>query len=479
MPGKSLIILCITWLLPCGAFSQMDANWVFGKNVGLNFHDGEITPYTTSIYSIESSASISDSDGNLLFYTDGITVWNKNHIIMENGDEIYSNYLDSFFITSCTQGTIILPIPDSDLKFYIFSLSAFSSEPGLMYSIVDQNLNEGLGAVVSKENLLLEPELSEKLIAVKHGNGRDWWIIGHQNNSDVFFKFLITPSAVEGPFYQHIGAIYLDPVLKFGEMEITNDGSKLAITEGDSVIIYSFDRCSGILSDYTAFSTPFISDTQKAYGCAFSVNANYLYISSEANYLYQLNINEDDSESGSWTLIYETESSNYDVEQIQLAGDGKIYVCMNKETESVYNKNLSVINNPDLEGILSNFDTATIYLGGNISFAGLPNMPNYRLGALAGSPCDTITAIHDLEIKNEFTLYPNPANSYIIITSQSGNYSNIKVEIYHASGILVKEVKNISSNQKINLEDLHSGIYHVAVKQNNEYLYHEKLIIIR
>ena len=178
------IILSLLVIIGCTniAYNQKyDANWVFGDSAGLKFLDGGVTqPFSSSIHSFESSASISDSLGNILFYSDAISIWNSNNEIMENGTELFSNLLSYEENTSCTQGSLILPIPGKMNEYYVFSLSPFNYGPGLSYAIVDINLNGGLGKVISKNNIILEGNLTEKMVAIKHGNGRDWWLILHE-----------------------------------------------------------------------------------------------------------------------------------------------------------------------------------------------------------------------------------------------------------------------------------------------------------
>lgn len=100
-------------------------------------------------------------------------------------------------------------MPNNTNQYYLFSIGVTNSSPtGLYYSIVDMSLNNGLGAVVQKNVQLLSYPANDGLIAVKHGNGRDWWVLFRRWNAppnDEYFKFLVSPTGISGPFIQHIG----------------------------------------------------------------------------------------------------------------------------------------------------------------------------------------------------------------------------------------------------------------------------------
>jgi hypothetical protein len=126
-------------------FSQQEAsNWYFGGNAGIKFHpDGSVTPLIDGkLNTQEGCASISDNSGNLLFYTDGMKIWNKNHQLMLNGTGLLGHW-------SSTQSATIVPKPGSTNLFYIFTLDYEIRPNGFRYSIVDINLDGGLGGVTN------------------------------------------------------------------------------------------------------------------------------------------------------------------------------------------------------------------------------------------------------------------------------------------------------------------------------------------
>ncbi len=115
---KFIILTYLAGLLSCQVFSQMQsANWVFGDSAGLSFNGGIVTNFKSSLLSAEPSASISDSAGNLLFYTNGSKVWSKDHTIMENGEGLDIGALGDYN-SSVTQGVVIIPKPHSYNLYY-------------------------------------------------------------------------------------------------------------------------------------------------------------------------------------------------------------------------------------------------------------------------------------------------------------------------------------------------------------------------
>jgi hypothetical protein len=165
------------------AFSQGEANnWYFGVKAAISFNTGSPVPlYNSQMEAPEGVASISNKNGDLLFYSNGWNVWNRDHQVMLNGYSIGDN-------ADATQSGVIVPYPDNDSLYYVFSLQQLGGN--LYYSIVNIKRDGGLGEVVLKHVLLLNT-ICEKLTAVKHCNKKDIWVITHKFNSDEYCSFLI------------------------------------------------------------------------------------------------------------------------------------------------------------------------------------------------------------------------------------------------------------------------------------------------
>ncbi len=244
-----ILTICAVMVTHYCAFSQYQANnWAFGDSAGLNFSTSPPEHFYSSMLSFECCASISDSSGTLLFYTNGEKVWNKEHNVMPNGSGLDVGGGSS---SSYTQGVLIIPHPGLESSYYIVY-----AEANMKYSLIDIDLDDGLGDVSAK-NLVFDSTniFTQKMQVVQHANGRDWWLLllawpeggdDGYGNPFTFVEYLFTPIGIEGPFYQD-GVIYGagDGVVSVGQMKVSKDGTRIANTRGKHVDIYNFDRCTG------------------------------------------------------------------------------------------------------------------------------------------------------------------------------------------------------------------------------------------
>jgi hypothetical protein len=462
--------------------------WCFADSVLLDFNDVVPIVGTCSLISSvenqnsEPSASISDENGNLLFYTNGSTIWNIDHDTMENGNNLPSNY-------SITQGALIIPRPDSADQYYVFGFDHDIPDYGFYYSIVDMSLDSGKGAIPEgcKNIQLLNILLSEKLTAVKHANGKDWWLIIHKLGTAQFFKYLINSSGIILNDIQSIGSDFNNSIDQ-GELIFSQEGNKLisASTSG-TIALFDFDRCSGVLSNYVDLTDKPM--TEGCYGCSFSSDGSKLYLSNFEN-LFQYNLDATyipNSRISLWNNpLYHPNclDSSFVMYQHLLGRDDRIYIvnsyCVHpNEVYSIYNMTMSVINDPNEEGTLCNFVPWSLYLGGKKTVGGLTNMPNYNLEALEGSPCDTVTSVVPLNTDNEVKIYPNPAKDDATV-----NY-NLKGEqgrlvLYNVFGAKIADytLDPLSSQMQISVSNLPSGVYLYSMESDNVSFSHGKIIIL-
>lgn len=488
-----IFLICLIALNSLHASSQSYMNnWCFGDSIGLNFSTDPPSTFHTSINTLEACASISDSLGNLLFYTNGENIWNKGNEVMENGDSIEIHHTGGH--SGVTQGVLIIPSDSKDSLYYVFYIAYVSGF--IEYAIVNMKENAGEGKVVEK-NLVLNniDYVTEKMTAVKHGNGRDWWLImmGSAMEGDStpfkFVKYLITPSSIEGPYYQDAAFFYEDEMYTtLGQMKFCKNGSKLISTREKRLDIYDFDRCTGNFSNLITIDTV---DTEWIYGAEFSEDGDKIYVSSgdypnAPKILYQFCFSCASDINSTKKVIYDPLYIGERFTQMQLAENDKIYLAsydyLHIEAPNELNTHLSVINSPDNEGLSCNFDTSTISTGGKMARLGLPNMPNYNLGALTGSDCDTLgldTVISNIQLTETIavSVFPNPASGYITIKSQFTDHKNVYATVFNCTGKRVKSVKVLSDQQKINIDELAPGIYFIELVKDNLPLGREAFIV--
>ena len=252
-------------------------NWYFGANTGLNFNSIPPTLLNdSSMDQLEGSSSISDANGNLLFYSDGRTVWNKNHDIMSNGTGLLGN-------ESSSQSALIIPIPENDSLYYIFTapLTVNSNNAGIRYSLVNIHSNGGHGEVVQK-NILLLTLGTEKLAAILHCNNKDIWVVVTEYNTNNFYAFSITKDGIcDCPVISSVGQIQTETQ---GHLKFSPGGSRLvAVMPFLDTELFSFDRNSGNVTFLDAIPGTNNNSGQVSssfYGASFSPDNSKLYVSS-------------------------------------------------------------------------------------------------------------------------------------------------------------------------------------------------------
>lgn len=341
-------------------FSQNEnKKWYFGQGAGLAFMTNPPTIITNgAMNTAEGCASIADSFGNLLFYTDGVTVWNQAHLVMSNGTGLFGN-------TSTSQSANVVKQPGSAPIYYIFTLDAFGGPLGLRYSIVDMSLAAGMGSVTSKNTLLFTPS-AEKMTAVKHCNGVDIWVITHDDMSNNFRCYLITSAGINPvPVISAAGTIYSGGN-NIGCMKASPNGKKIitAIQEM-GFELYDFDRLTGVISNSVLLS----NSQYYAYGCEFSIDGTKVYGSS--SFFFNGVITQWNLCAGSNTAIIASQltvgtTTIADLYAMQLATNGKIYIAR------INQQDLGVINSPNTLAMGCNYVDVGQSIAPNANKLGLP-----------------------------------------------------------------------------------------------------------
>jgi len=357
-------VLLLFFILSILSYAQNTTNiWYFGVNAGLDFNSGSPVPLTNGqVNSSEGSASIADNSGNLLFYTDGIDIWNRNHVPMPNGSGLLGNW-------DATQAGVIVQKPGSTNLYYVFAVDDGAGPDGITYSEVDMNLALGLGNVTATKNVLLTTPSTEKLTAVRHCNKKDIWIITHDWNSDAFRTFLFTSTGINPvPILSNVGAVHTGPDWNTnGYLKASPDGSKLALAvcHGMNIFeLFDFNNSTGVVSNVVPLSS--VASTYGAYGVEFSPDGTKLYGTT----ILPGRLLQFDLCAGSASAINNSrviiDSTIFWLGALQLGPDKKIYV-------SRYADSIGVINFPNIAGIGCNYIEASVFLNGGSGVLGLPN----------------------------------------------------------------------------------------------------------
>ena len=402
-------LLSVFVMLPLLCFAQKhDYNWMAGYdnlsadpllggfNIGFN-----INP--PLVYSEKKKISLSfycgvnsDSSGQLVFYTNGISIRDITHNKMLNGDTINpgQDWLD-WQHDSYPNGPFCfaLPAPGKHNQYYFFHMAISTLNEDdvtspFYYTIVDMDGNNGLGQVTKKNQVLLPP-LKDYIdpVAIKHGNGRDWWIITGEVQKPILYTFLLDPDGVHGPFttlmpFQFSGTEYQSI------NDVSPDGSTYVRAAGRlGIYIYDFDRCTGTLNNLKAI--PFANHNFLCFATVFAPDSKHLYLSSWESVMV-VDISATDISASLDTLAYFDGKASPQEPFVtgffipNLGPDGKIYYATTNSTVSLH-----VIHNPNLPGIAADVEQHGFLLP-KFNSGTMCQFPNYRLGEWEGSPCDTL-----------------------------------------------------------------------------------------
>ncbi|QHL88453.1 T9SS type B sorting domain-containing protein [Nibribacter ruber] len=355
-------LLCC--LLQTASAQRQSNNWYFGNAAGLDFSSGTPSPLLNSaMNTTEGCATFSDQQGNLLFYTDGLTVWNRNHQPMPNGTGLLGN-------SSTAQAAVVIPAPGKPQQYFVFTNDNNARPNGLRYSIVDMSLAGGLGDVTSK-NIYLTAQVSEMLTAIRHPTEQAYWVLAHRFGSDVFLAYKIDAYGIRPGISSSAGGVHsADPAGTgaIGCMKFSPDGTKLAVaSKAVGAEVYDFDANTGLVSNAIK-----VTGIHQGYGTEFSPSGSLLYFTTTGNQqLFQVDLKAGNAAAiaGSTLLISaigQDGATRYVGGSLQQGPDGKVYVA--RPTS----EHLGVINAPEVRGPGCMYVDRGVYLGGRLSMCGLP-----------------------------------------------------------------------------------------------------------
>lgn len=454
-----------------------DFQWVFGHQPNriadkfggtlLSFDQNFISKQYFEIFCrLEEYNSFCDLNGNLLLYTNGCAIYGKDHRIIENGDGInpgdtydyYCKNKDWLFYPKNNQELFIPGFSEDTV--YLFHLGSKKNPaiPNLYRTTIV--INNGKPTVVEKNRNYGTYAVFPGLQAIRHGNGRDWWIIMKHAYTNIFNKFRLGPSGLSDLITQDIGPLWGGPS-SIVQAAFSPDGKYYAIVSlYNGIHLYHFDRCSGDLFRYLPLNYPI--EDQKFYpmGVAFSADSKFLYLSSNFS-IYQYDLSARVIVN-SYTLIDTIDgyvppgSFPLSFYQLQLAPDNKIYCSTTNETNVFH-----VIHNPERKGKACNLKQHDFYLP-TTYVQNMPSFPHYRLYDMEGSACDTLGI--NKTVLARFRYDQDSANYLKFDFVDLSFYQPTKWfwEFGDAASSM-----NTSTEQYPKHEFLHTGIYIVCLTASN------------
>ena len=365
IPTIIFILSVPFFCFPQGEFN----NWYFGRHCGITFNSG--TPVflpgnPMNVGGLLAEASVSDSSGNLLFFSNGRKVWNRNLWEMPNGYGLLGGRY------SCNP-VMVVPFVTDPYKYYIFTVGGEDPDPnnpivGLHYSVLNMLLNGGLGDIVAAiKNIPLPMGDSaiQQLTAIRHHNNKDAWLVTLRHGQvEEYLAYLIDSSGVSNNPVVSQSTLH-NPIRGPGISSQTSDHIRIS---PDGKFLVCHDSLNEVchFNSFTGIVTPMFTfrggDTVISGGFEFSIKSRYLYTSmsppdsSEYGSLHQYDMSNQDSLSFVNSGVHVGDSSGF---QIQMGPDGKIY--LDHWAGKHY---LNVINNPSNPGLSCNYVQNAVYLEG-------------------------------------------------------------------------------------------------------------------
>jgi len=493
--------LAILLLFCLHVFAQKEANnWYFGRKAGIHFlDDGSVQILTGSqMETNEGCSSMSDTNGNLLFYTDGRTVWDRNHVIMPNGN--YAAGTGLLGDPSSTQSGIIVPKKGDPNIYYIFTVdephhtnasvypNTYTGEyeeangmqtipeaddglnNGLNYSVVDLSLigtNGSIGNVTVHNQPLFtyDPanieeakyKCSEKITAVKNFNGTGYWVVTHF--IDKFYSFFVDGTGItttpvisqllplvptSGYRRNSIGCIKASPDGNYIAIAHQQMGTLTGETDTNGTLyLYNFDSATGVVSN-----PMMIKGNCRPYGVEFSPMVKKMYVSYD-NLSGFGGVHQYDLEAANIPASDVLVANTTGAATMQLGPNGKIYRAVNGFSE------LDVINSPEENGTLCDYSVGGVALeSGKLAIFGLPPFITSLFSAniLAEHTCMGDATEFSLNVSNTFDSVSwnfgdgSPASTQ---TTPLHTYAN--TGIYNVVATITREGETSTVNKNITI----------------------------
>lgn len=433
-----------------------------------------------------AQGNLSDENGNLIMVSNGCWIADATGDTMLNGgglipNSFTANWCDDFTGIPYPHAAIFLPFPgDSNRVVLLHQAGISTSNPfpdGIYYTVIDKTLNNGLGAVVNgQKNIhVSQPDLVPGMATCKHANGRDWWIVAFEYNSNLIYIYLLSPTGISLYGQQQLP---ITPIANLGgQKDFSPDGKKFAniYYEGTNgniqnyIRIFDFDRCSGTFTNGLEIS---FNEPLGGVGIAFSSNSKTLYVTN-FDKIYQLNIDTIDI-AASMDTVAINDGYFSPVPPFQTnfwmtyrAANGKIYISSGNGVIDMH-----FINYPDSDGIACDVQQHAIRLP-CYYFRGHVYHPNYYLGCdtTLGCPCLVNTGLtenggHDFKTK----LSPNPGRFgfdilYLLPQNKSGTLSVFDLQ---GREMHREKLPPWSTKQSISASNWAPGVYQIIIESGGE-----------
>ncbi len=406
----------VLWLLLVTATTALAQphtyNWYFGDRAGLNFSGPQPrTLLDGELQQLEGSAVLSDADGNLMFYTDGIRCWDADHRIMPGSlPNLPAGSHPAEISFSTAQAALIVPHPSDVNLYYVFNAGNMSGVGdddvvlpaeyeqilrAMSYSLVDMRLRDGKGDLLERGSLNPAVELSENLGGTTNCSATGFWVLARELGANRFYAYHVGPNGLNTtPIISDAGGRAPREGAGIGQLKISPDSRLLAYSSFDDpaldALIFDFNNETGLVSNPRAL-TAFDSDRfNNAYGLSFAPDNRQLYVSRVGGTLIQYLL-DDPTEAAIRLSAVELGDPlrNREFGTMQIAADGRIYIAQSAALD------LAVLSQPNLRGAAADLRYDEVRAGAlppplsRVSTFGLPNFMDYVFNSGPPPPlCD-------------------------------------------------------------------------------------------
>ena len=473
---------------------KQDYVWMLGKNreaepgIQAYHFDFNVVPFdpipSTNAFAFHShNASICDAEGNLLFYTNGCAVANRDHEVMMNGDSINSgNFFDLFWDDCITfgypgfQNIFIINDPSNPQGYYIIHKPTIYDltiddrifYKDLLYTYVDMALDGGQGAVTQKNQIFHSDLLiqSSYLTAIAHANSKDWWILQPARDTNIMYTFLLSEMGIELFTEQEVDSTFLRGGAS-GTSSFSPDGKKFAyFSIYQQLLLFDFDRKDGTLSDLEVVEVRDIEPDAIIFSSMeWSPNSRFIYVAT-GMYLHQVDILADPIQDGvEFIDEYDGTRDPFSTTFFLMAQapDCRIYMCPTSATNSYH-----VINYPDRKGKACHFVQNGIRVPRTSSVASFPNFPRWRVGEEDKCDSSIVSMLGEpVHYVRKMQVWPNPASYELYLDTPDNVPGDVYIMDMQGRPLLRQKVDQVSSGQPIDVSGLPTGGYIVEFYPSN------------
>ncbi|MBC7776144.1 MAG: T9SS type A sorting domain-containing protein [Phycisphaerae bacterium] len=476
--------------------SLRNYNWILGYgdpgnptiyHTIFDFHADTLRLYSqiepSSLFMYYTNASICDTAGNLLFFSNGCGVMDSSFEYVPGAERINHGPLQDYFCDQLDGGgyaNSLLVLPDWQGKKYNLIHTLPSSHPEfliatnrLLWSKIVEVDDGALSATQIDSTLIDTLLFTSGLAACRHANGRDWWVVASGHNSNIYHIVKIGGDSAQ----VHRDTIGIPTIYDedgSGESVFSPDGSRYArYTIFSDLQVFDFDRCTGHFSHPVHVPIVDAADTVWAAGAAFSPSGRYLYAAS-SSYIYQFDTWASDLAASKTTvavmdsfLVNGLPTGFY---QCELAPDGRIYVSCPGGKRTFH-----VIEHPDSTGIACHVIQHKYLLQWAIT-GGLPHFPNFRLGALPDSLCGQVSEVKQpVMLEAGLKVWPNPASKLLHIET---NVVEGTCQISDLYGRVVQKLNINASQLEVEVSKWPPGTYLLSIRPSKGGLIAKKFVLV-